>query len=148
MQLTSPQFTNQEMIPALYTCKGENISPPLTVEEAPKNTVSLALLMHDPDAVGKDFLHWAIWNISPETTEIDENATPAGAVLGMNSRKKNTYIGPCPPINTGTHRYIFDLFALDTSLDLPEDAARITVESVIATHTIEQATLIGLFIKE
>jgi phosphatidylethanolamine-binding protein (PEBP) family uncharacterized protein len=65
----------------------------------------------------------------------------------MNGRKKNTNMGPCPPINTGTHRYIFELFALNSLLDLPENASRDIVESSIATHTIDKAILTGLFNK-
>lgn len=98
--------------------------------------------MHDPDAPGGDFTHWTLWNISPATTDLPEGIAPAGTVQGVTSFGTTGYGGPCPP--SGTHRYTFDLFALDTLLDLPEGAQRQEVEAAMQGHVIGQTRLIGL----
>lgn len=143
MQLKSPEFSDQQMIPIKYTCKGNNISPPLHITDVPEGTVSLTLILHDPDAPGGDFVHWLVWNIPPEVTEIAEGQVPTHASQGMTSFGKPTYGGPCPP--SGTHRYIFTLTALDSILDLPLATDRYKLLSAMKPHTIETATLTGLF---
>ncbi|HEY5806167.1 MAG TPA: hypothetical protein VIS56_02155 [Candidatus Saccharimonadales bacterium] len=83
MQLTSPAFQNNEPLPVNYTCKGRGVNPPLSVRNVPSGTESLAIVMHDPDAIGgKDFLHWAVWNIAPNTEAIAEDSVPPGAMRG------------------------------------------------------------------
>lgn len=144
MQLTSPAFTNGSPLPALYTCKGQSINPPLTIKDVPPNTHSLVLIMHDPDAIGgQNFLHWSLWNIPPTTTEISENSVPTGAQQGTNDYKRTPYGPPCPPPNTGTHHYTFDLYALDTTLSLPTGTDRRTLESAFEGHTLATAQIIG-----
>lgn len=143
MQLTSDLFTDQATIPTDYTCKGRNISPSLHISDIPSDTQSLALIMHDPDAPNGDFLHWTMWNISPTTSLIAEATVPEHAVQGMNGFGAIGYGGPCPP--SGTHRYVFELYALDSTLDLPEGADRQSFESAIASHIIDSARFTGLF---
>ena len=107
LKLTSPAFANNQMIPQKYSCKGEDINPPLKIEGVPKNTKSLLLIVDDPDAPVGNWNHWIVWNIPPETSVIGENSVPQNAVLGMNDFRKLDYGGPCPP--SGTHRYFFKI---------------------------------------
>ena len=141
--LTSSAFKAGGFIPVKYTCRGLNINPPLTINNVPAETNTLALIFHDPDAVNKDWLHWIVFNIPPTTTQIAEATLPSGAVQGKNDFGDTAYGGPCPP--SGTHRYIFDFYALDKRLDLPIGASRQQVESALASHTLVKTSLAGLF---
>src|SRR3989344_873103 len=117
MNLSSPAFEHHQPIPAKYTCDGENINPLLQFSDIPDSTKSLVLIMDDPDAPAGLWVHWTIWNIDPGTAEIAENSVPPGSIEGVTSFGKPGYGGPCPP--SGTHRYFFKFFALDTKLDIP-----------------------------
>jgi Raf kinase inhibitor-like YbhB/YbcL family protein len=130
------------MIPAIYTCRGQSISPPLAIGGVPDQAKSLSLIMHDPDAVSGDYLHWIIWNIAPRTITIGENSVPIDAVQGINTSGTNKYMGPCPP--SGTHHYKFDLYALDDMINLPGSTSREDVESAMASHVLARSTLTGL----
>lgn len=140
-QLTSPAFADGGTIPERYTGRGKNISPPLHIQGLPEGTDNLALIMHDPDAPNSDYLHWALWGISPDVTDVGEDQVPSGALQGTNSNGTAAYIGPLPP--SGTHRYIFDLYALDAPLDLAEGAARADVMNAVGQHRIAHASLTG-----
>ncbi len=145
MQLTSPAFEHMSTIPAEYGFEGENKNPPLAMSGVPAGATSLAILMHDPDAVRGDFLHWVAWNLPASTTNIAPGALPAGAITGQNSIGQAEYMRPAPPPGSGTHHYMFTLYALDSSLDLPPDASRADIESAIAAHTLATADLTGLY---
>jgi Raf kinase inhibitor-like YbhB/YbcL family protein len=141
--LTSSAFADGTAIPAKYTCKGENMSPPLSIGQPPEKTASLALILHDPDAPSGDFLHWTVWNISPGVNTIAENSVPADALTGMNGFGKIAYGGPCPP--SGTHRYEFDLYALDTKVNLLAGASRSELLDAMKDQVLAQTKLTGLF---
>lgn len=141
-QLTSPAFANNEAIPDKYTCHGEDISPPLAISGVPPGTVSLALILHDPDAPSGDFLHWTVWNIPASTTELPENRVVAGAVEGLTDFAAVGYGGPCPP--SGTHRYFFELYALDAVLDFPAGTNRQTLVAAINNHLLDSCDLVGV----
>lgn len=145
LALTSTAFGEGAPIPTLYTCKGQNTSPPLDITGVPNTAKSIALVMHDPDAVSGDFVHWLIWNIPVSTTSIAASSVPTIAVQGQNGRGQNGYTGPCPPAGTGTHHYIFELYALDKTLDLPAGASSAQLEAAMTGHVIAQHTLTGLF---
>lgn len=142
-QLTSPAFTNGEKIPALYTCDGEDRIPDLVWSDAPQNTQSFALIMDDPDAPMGTWVHWVIYNLPSGTTKITNGALPEGAMEGMNSWDKTAYGGPCPP--SGTHRYIFHLYALDTMLDLLTSGTKEELEQAMQNHVLAQTELIGVY---
>lgn len=146
MKLTSSAFSHNQPIPEKYTCDGDNVSPPLTISEAPQNTQSLALIMDDPDAPGRTFVHWTMWNIDPATTEIPEGAVPQGAMQGFTDFGSRRYGGPCPP--SGTHRYIFKLYALDSRLSLSENSRKEDVEREMADHVLDFTQFIGLYSKQ
>ena len=142
MKLTSPEFTHNSMIPKKFTCQGEDINPHLVIEEIPPSAVSLALINDDPDAPVGTWDHWIVFNIPP-SEKIAQNSVPG--TQGKNSWGRNDYGGPCPP--SGTHRYFFKIYALDTKLDLPEGASKQQVEQAMEEHILDQAELIGLYKK-
>lgn len=142
MKLTSPQFKNKERIPKKYTCEGEDISPPLKIEDIPEQTKSLALILDDPDAPSGTWTHWVVYNITPKN-EIKENEVPGKQ--GVNDFGKKNYGGPCPP--SGTHRYFFRLYALDKEIEDKKESNRNEIEKEINDHIIAKTELIGLYEK-
>ncbi len=142
MQITSPAFAAEQPIPSRFTCDGQNINPPLNIEQVPKEAKSLALIMDDPDAPADTFTHWLIWNL-PIDTNIQENSLPPGAVTGLNDGGQTEYFGPCPP--NGRHRYYFKLFALDLKLKLPAGAKHAQLEKAMSAHVVGEAQLMGTY---
>ena len=143
-------FKEGEKINALYTCEGENISPPLTWGAEPEGTRSFALIMDDPDVpheVREDrmFVHWVLFNIPHNVHELSRGES--AGTMGINTAGKLGYIGPCPPprYQPTTHRYIFKLYAVDTILDLPEGATKEQLLSAMEGHVLDTATLIGTY---
>jgi len=143
MKISSPAFLNNEPIPSKYTCDGTNVNPPLLFENIPKETKSLVLIVDDPDASGGTWTHWLVWNMGPTTKTIKENSLPEDVVEGTTSFGKPGYGGPCPP--SGTHRYFFKLFALDTELNLTKNTNKEQLERVVSKHVISKAEIIGLY---
>lgn len=154
MKITSPQFEHNTSIPDKFTCdegqRGAGLSPELVFMDVPENAVSLALTMHDPDVPTEfradgNWDHWLIWNIDPSTSGIAEGEVPLG-VQGLTTSETNAYVCPCPPDKE--HRYIFQLYALDTKLDLdPATTRRVDLEKAMEGNIIEQTELIGLYNK-
>ncbi|MGZ5382575.1 MAG: YbhB/YbcL family Raf kinase inhibitor-like protein [Acidimicrobiia bacterium] len=148
MQITSPTFADNTPIPDRFTCRGDDISPPLDITGVPEGAESLVLIVDDPDAPDPAapkvvWEHWVMWNIAPETSAIGAGTVPAGAVQGTNSWGRPGYGGPCPPI--GTHRYFFKLFALDTTLALSTTSIKADVETAMQGHMLAQTELLGLY---
>lgn len=143
MKITSSAFDSYQLIPAKYTCDGQDINPPLTIEGIPAKTKSLVLIMDDPDSPSKVWVHWLVWNIDSQTKEIEENSVPAGAVLGMTDFGKPGYGGPCP--GSGTHRYSFRIYALDAVLNLEQGSGKTVLEKAMTGHILAQAELIGRY---
>ncbi len=144
INLTSTAFVHGTGIPSEFTCDGSDIVPPLTITNVPKNTESLALIMDDPDAPVGTFVHWVVWNIPPDTKEIKKGKEPNG-VQGITDFRKLGYGGPCPP--SGTHRYFFKLYAIDTKIDLPQGFKKKDLEKAIEGHIIEKTELMGIYKK-
>jgi len=142
MHITSAAFQNNQNIPSKYTCDGENISPPLEIAGVPENARTLAIIVHDPDAPAGDWVHWTAWNIPPETTLIPENTKPEGTE-GTTDFGRTGWGGPCPP--SGTHRYFYVLYALDTDLNLPETSKRSDLEKAMEGHILAKSELVGLY---
>lgn len=145
MEITSTAFSNNSMIPDKYGCNFENISPPLAWNAAPKATKTFALIVHDPDAPRGNWTHWVLYNIPATTNSLPENASmlPPGTKVGANSWPRARYDGPCPP--TGTHRYIFTIYALDTILNLKDKATSDELVSAMQGHVVATAELMGKF---
>ena len=147
MKLISPAFEHEGKIPSKYTCDGENINFPLKISGIPKGTKSLILIMKDPDVpkhIREDgaWIHWVVFNIPPDTTEIQEGQEPNG-IHGITTSNKLKYGGPCPPDRE--HRYFTKVFALDTKLNLPEGATADQVLKAMKTNVIAEAVLIGRY---
>src|SRR5437762_10538894 len=130
-------------IPAKFTCNGANVSPELKINGVPSEAKSLVLIVDDPDAPRGLFTHWIVWNIDPKTTQVAENSAPAGAVQGTSDFGKRNYGGPCPP--SGTHRYFFKIFALDTKLDLKPSARRAELDAAMRGHILAQGELMARY---
>src|SRR5215831_18328396 len=122
MELTSTAFGANQPIPGARTAKGAGTRPPLTIKNVPPAAQSIALIMHDPDAPGGDFVHWLIWNLPPITSTFGAHDQPNGARQGKNDFGQIGYGPPAPP--SDIHRYVFDLYAVDTELPLAAGATR------------------------
>ncbi|MCL4367386.1 YbhB/YbcL family Raf kinase inhibitor-like protein [Patescibacteria group bacterium] len=143
MKLTSLAFNGNQMIPALFTCDGQNIIPPLQFSNLPDQTQSLSLTVVDPDSPSGSFTHWIVFNIDPQITQIQQGEVPLGASQGVNSAEENSYFGPCP--NTGTHHYVFTLYALDSKLNLPEGIDLASFLDSVQNHILTQTQLVGIY---
>ena len=140
--LRSDCFKDGERIPVRFTCDGIDISPHLAWFNVPLGTVELALEMHDPDApVSGGWTHWIVFNISPDVTSVEIDSVPEGSKQARNSFGRAPYGGPCPP--SGTHRYIFTLYALDTNLDSVNNLR--DLHDKIDGHVLGEAKLTGLY---
>ena len=146
MKITSPVFEQNGVIPRKYTALGENINPPLNINDVPENTKSLVLIVDDPDvpqAAGVDVWdHWVVFNVSPTVTSITENWEVAGTP-GQTTGGSLNYTGPKPPDKE--HRYFFQVYALDTELDLPAGVTKAEVFESMSGHILDQAELIGRY---
>lgn len=145
MKLLSSAFAQQQQIPDRYTCRGENVNPPLQFLEVPESAKSLVLIVDDPDAPGGTWVHWVVFNMEPRTLGIEENKKATSGIEGVNSFGNIQYSGPCPP--SGTHRYFFRLYALDTLLDFTKSVDKEAVEKAMQGHILDQAELVGLVSK-
>ncbi|HOX41059.1 MAG TPA: YbhB/YbcL family Raf kinase inhibitor-like protein [bacterium] len=143
MRLISPTFGNNEKMPKEYTCDGNNLSPHLEIEDVPEEAESLVLIADDPDAPGGTWVHWLLWNIPPAQTVIEEGGYPEGAIEGLNSAGSIGYSSPCPP--SGTHRYIFTLYAIDKMLELPSDSDKEALLLEMDGHILAKTELVGLY---
>jgi Raf kinase inhibitor-like YbhB/YbcL family protein len=136
----STAFRNNQRIPKKYTCDGDGVNPPLKINGVPSETKSLALVFEDPDAPSGIFIHWLVWNISTKA-EILENSVPG--IQGKNTSGRASFASPCPP--SGTHHYIFNIYALDVELELDEGANRMELELAMQNHVIAKGELTGLY---
>jgi len=148
IKLTSSAFKEGQPIPATYTCKGVNISPPLEWSGVPKTARTIAIIADDPDAPSGTWVHWVLYNLPADNIGLVENLPPteslkAGGFQGKNDFGKIGYGGPCPP--SGTHRYFFKIFALDGELPLKAGATKAEVEKAMAGHVVAQGQLMGTF---
>ena len=146
LRIWSPVFENNGPLPPRYACDGENISPPLTVENVPAEAKSLALILDDLDAPRGSYVHWILWNIAPGTKDIKEDSVPEGAVAGTNDFKKRKYGGPCPP--SRAHRYSFKLYVLDRALKLDARSGKAGLEKAMKGHILAQAQLMTTYKKK
>lgn len=124
LQLSTPSTSDNGTLPITYSCRGANINPQLTIANVPPSTKELVLVMRQDEASQSDSkIHWTAWNIPPDTTTISENDTTPTFVQGVTDFGKSGYEGPCPMTKTGTHSYIFELFALNDQVNLDANAS-------------------------
>ncbi len=144
--LESEAFDNGGVIPRKYGYKNGNQSPPLKISGIPDNTLSLALIMDDPDAmaaVGKVWVHWVLWNIDPSTMEFKENSIPSDCFEGKTDFGEIGYGGPAPPDQE--HTYIFKLYALDQKFNADKDSTKKQIEEAMNNHIIAETRLEGRY---
>ena len=153
MKLTSPAFADGELVPAKYTCDGDNISPELVFEDVPEGTVSLALIMDDPDIPQEVkasrgievFDHWTLYGLPGDATGLPEGAREG--IAGPNGRGDAAYTGPCPPpeYEPKVHRYFFKLYALSGTPSFDHPPTKAELEAAIAPMTLASAELMGRY---
>lgn len=152
LTITSSVFEHNNSIPLRYTCDGDDISPPLAWHDAPEGAKSLVLIVDDPDAPDPaapkmTWVHWILYNLPPDSTELSEAIAledlPSGTLEGLNDWKRTGYGGPCPPI--GRHRYFHKLYALDKILPELGKPTKSQLKQAMEGHILEQAELIGTY---
>jgi Raf kinase inhibitor-like YbhB/YbcL family protein len=147
LTVTSPAFEAGGKIPAVYTCDGESTSPPLAWNTPPEGTMSLALIMDDPDAHG--FVHWVVYDLPASTRELPEaippeSPTAAGGFQGRGNRNLG-YFGPCPPEQDPPHHYSIRVYALDSKLDLEAGANKSEVERAMEGKVLAMGELMAVY---
>jgi hypothetical protein len=145
LTIKSSSFNQNTMMPQKYSKEGDNRSPQLSWDDAPAATKSFALIVDDPDAPGKTWVHWILFNIPSTKKELKEGETPKEAVIGINDFKARQYDGPMPPQGHGKHHYRFTLYALDSMIDLPAGTTKDQLLNAMQGHILEQAQIIGLY---
>ncbi len=136
----STAFENNGLIPSKYTCDGDDVNPALLIEGTPEGTKSLALIVDDPDARMGTWNHWIVWNIHP-AEKIEEDSVPG--IEGVNTSGRRSYGGPCPP--SGTHRYFFKIYALDTKLSVEITSRKKDLEKAMEGHILAIGEIVGLY---
>jgi len=142
LTVRSPAFPHEETIPSKYTCDGENLSPPLAIDDIPEGTASLVLIMEDPDSPNGTWDHWVMFNMPANTDRVGEGDAPKGT-SGKNTWGAAEYGGPCP--HDGEHRYVFNVYALDTSLRLFEGTPKEEVLEAMKGHILAKGELMGRY---
>ncbi len=146
LTLRSSSFSDGEEIPRKHGYKNGNARPQLEISGVPQDTQSFAIIMDDPDAqavVGKIWVHWTIWNIESNVSEIAESSIPSDAVEGKTDFGEIGYGGPAPPDKR--HTYLFKLYALDTKLDLPQGSSKKQIEEAMKEHILDETVLKGTY---
>jgi Raf kinase inhibitor-like YbhB/YbcL family protein len=148
LKITSSAFQDGGMIPSKYTCDGPDLSPPIAWGGVPEGTKSIALICDDPDAPGGTWVHWVLYDLPADTRSLPEHVPPDkvlsnGAKQGTTDFGKIGYGGPCPP--SGTHRYFFKVFALNTMLNLNSGATKAQLVETMKGHVLAQGQLMGKY---
>jgi Raf kinase inhibitor-like YbhB/YbcL family protein len=141
--ISSPAFQEGKMIPEEYTCQGKNISPPLTISHLPDKTISMVLIMDDPDAPGGGFDHWVVYDMPPTASIVQDYSD---GIAANNGKGDAQYTGPCPP--TGIHHYHFKIYALDAKLGTIQNADKAKVLDKMKGHILASGELIGVYTKD
>lgn len=152
-QLTSGAFEAGGSIPTRYTCDGDNVSPPLRWNNLPDGTRSLALVVDDPDAPRKTFVHWVLFNLPPDRDVLPEDLSVEAhfddadqpPIEGANDFGDRGYGGPCPPPSHDAHHYTFRLYALDTRLNLGAGVTKEQLTQAMDGHLLAEANLMGTY---
>ena len=149
ISISSDVFENGGMLSSEYTCDGSDVSPGLSWNGIPAGTQSIALIADDPDAPGKTWVHWVIYNIPANSTDlpaaVPKNKTlDDGSLQGKNDFGRIGYNGPCPPPGK-SHRYFFKVYALDATLSLKSGATKSQVEAAMSGHILAQGEMVGKY---
>lgn len=142
LQVTSTAFSEGQPIPEKYTCDAQNVSPPLKWSGAPASTKSVVIIVDDPDAPSGTFTHWVLYDVPGNTAELSEGSS-GGGKEGVTSFRKTGYGGPCPP--SGTHRYFFRVYAVDSSSLGKAGLSKAEVMAAMKGHILAEGQLMGTY---
>ena len=149
LMIHTDAFEDGGIIPHKYTSRGENVQPAFTFSNAPEATVSYALVLRDIDVsfMGgpAGILHWVVWNIPVAAGGIPEGSLPEGSVTGANLMRQNAYLGPGAPNGPRYHHYVFELYALNATLDLPTTASLDELMAALPGKVVAKAAYVGRF---
>jgi Raf kinase inhibitor-like YbhB/YbcL family protein len=149
LKIESDSFEDGGVVPAKYAARGENIQPNFSFSGAPDSTVSYAIIFHDLDVAlnntTDDVLHWLAWNIPAEAGGIPEGALPEGSVQGTNLMGQTSYFGPGAPAGDRFHHYVFEFYALNQNLDLPESTGREELIAAMQGKIVAKAAYVGRY---
>jgi Raf kinase inhibitor-like YbhB/YbcL family protein len=151
MQVRSTAFAPGAEIPRKHTCDGEDVSPALAWSGAPAGVVEFAVVCDDPDAPGGTFVHWVIWGIPGDRSELPEGVPPAERVAALGNARQGRngfgargYRGPCPP-RGNPHRYVFQVYALSAAVEVPSGAGKAELEAAMKGHVLARGELVGTY---
>ena len=152
LKVESPAFADGDEIPLAHTDYGNGLSPALTWGDVPAGTRSFAIVLEDPDVrQNAPFVHWLLYNLPGNLRELPESIPPdspltefGGALQGRASNGTIGYFGPRPPTQDKPHHYHFQVFSLDSFLDLPSGADREQLVKAMAGHVLAKGALVGL----
>ncbi len=147
MYVVSKAFPDGGIVPSKYSMRGGSVQPDFQIFGAPDGTKSFAIILHDVDVGLRgpgDVLHWMAWNIPGDTTQIEEGKLPAGSVNGKNMMGRNAYMGMGAPPGP-YHHYVFEFYALNSTLDLPPDATREQLLAAMQGKVIGKCAYVGRF---
>jgi Raf kinase inhibitor-like YbhB/YbcL family protein len=146
--MESDAFADGGIVPQKYAGRG-GVQPGFKFSNAPAGTVSYAIIFHDLDVAlmggTDDVLHWMAWNIPASASGIPEGSLPAGSVQGNNLTGQPVYMGPGAPAGPRYHHYVFELYALNATLDLPATATREDLVKAMQGKTVAKAAYVGRF---
>lgn len=154
-RLESSAFSDGAWIPSLHTLEGLNLSPPLRWSGEPMGTKSFALVVDDPDAPMGTWVHWLVFNIPAALHALPAglercpelpNGCRQGVCWGVDRFERIGYQGPQPPAGR-THRYRFELYALDQPLQLAPECSVFQLREAMASHVLDHTRLAGLYAK-
>jgi Raf kinase inhibitor-like YbhB/YbcL family protein len=147
--MQSDAFPDGGIVPVKYAGRGGNVQPGFKFTNAPEGTMSYAIIFHDLDvALGgntSDVLHWIVWNIPASAGGIPEGSLPPGSVQGTNTLNQKVYFGPGAPAGPRYHHYVFELYALNSNLDLPDTTGRDELLKAMAGKIVAKAAYVGRF---
>jgi Raf kinase inhibitor-like YbhB/YbcL family protein len=145
VRLTSPAFGEGQPIPRPYTCDGEDRIPPLAWEGLNPYAREVALVVEDPGAPRRPFVHWVVWGLPP-FARLDGGRLPEGTRQGRNGYGRRAWDGPCPPRGDPPHKYVFTLFVLGRPLDLESGASAADLKrALIRAWLLETGHLTGVY---
>jgi Raf kinase inhibitor-like YbhB/YbcL family protein len=149
--MTTDAFPDGGIVPQKFAGRG-GVQPGFIVDNAPEGTMSYAIIFHDIDVSLKgstgDVLHWIVWNIPASAGGIPEGSVPAGAVVGRGITGQNAYFGPGAPAGPRYHHYVFELYALNSNLDLPATAGREELLKAMEGKIVAKAAYVGRYRSE
>jgi Raf kinase inhibitor-like YbhB/YbcL family protein len=147
--MESDAFEDGGIVPAKFSARGGNTQPDFRFSNAPDDTESYAIIFHDLDVAlmgsSTDVLHWLVWNIPASAGGIPEGSLPEGSVQGTNLMGQTAYFGPGAPAGPRYHHYVFELYALNTTLDLPATAGRDELLAAMQGNIVAKAAYVGRF---